>query len=164
MYYITTDIPEKNNRRFVKYVSENVTFIMCFYTCNVFWVGMGSKSYSTGVQIVKRASKNYCIFWQVPKNRGAYYYCDYYCRLQRSRLLISIIFIYIIYISIYAIYTLYIEKERDWSFCHIQILDWVLCYLLVPIIFMRLQRLFSPQIYIFKGSLLYYKINEDFCT
>lgn len=65
MYYNTTDTPVKNNRRFVKYVSENMTFIMCFYiySCNVFRVGAGSKGYSTGVRIVKRVSKNYCIFW-----------------------------------------------------------------------------------------------------
>lgn len=63
-HFETTHLTVKNNRLFVKYVSENMTFIMCFwFTCNVFRVGAGSKGDSTGVRIVKRASKNYCIFW-----------------------------------------------------------------------------------------------------
>lgn len=137
----------KNNRRFVKYVSENMTFIMCFYTCNVFWVGMGSKGYSTGVQIVKRVSENYCIFWDLKIAVRIIMIIIVVCKEAAFLLLL---YLYIIYISIYAIYTLYTEKERDWSFCHIQILDWVLCYLLVPIIYKIhafIYRLFSPQLY-----------------
>lgn len=139
----------------MKYVSENMTFIMCFYiiyTCNVFWVGVGSKGNSTGVRIVKRASKNYCIFWGQKSRRVLLLLSS----AKKPPPLLQTIYIYRYCVSVCVFsFFLYIfegrERERDRSFCHIYILDWVFYYLLVPIIYMYVQIIRSLLLYIFEG-------------
>jgi len=82
----------KNNRppRIRKIcVSENTTFVMCFYAHAVMYSGSAwvqRSHHSTGVRIVKRVFKNYCVFWdrrREKKNRGAHYYY-YYCRARKE--------------------------------------------------------------------------------
>jgi len=124
------------------------------------------------------------LYFLGPKNRGAYYYYDYYCRLQRSRLLDSIIFVYnIIYTYIlykyeynrrniynaYAIYTHIFYRKREigvFDTFKSQIGSYVIYWFQLYIYY--IYRLFSPQLYIFKSKYrlvcyISYKINENFC-
>lgn len=157
----------------MKYVSENMTFIMCFYiiyTCNVFWVGVGSKGHSTGVRIVKRASKNYCIFWGQKSRRVLLL-----SSAKKPPPLLQTIYIYIdiVWVCVCLVFFyIYLkgdrERERNRSFCHIYILDWVFYYLLVPIIYMYVQIIRSLLLYIFEGIvyITHYNIYvlADFCA